>query len=54
MMSTGNDSTRTLQLWRKDIRESGIHLFLLTTVGMRSGITLLMSIRDKPKASFRY
>ena len=49
-MSTGNDSTRTLQLWRKDIRESGIHLCLLTTVGMWSGMTLLQSIRDKPKS----
>ena len=47
-MSKGNDSTRTLELWRKGIRESGIHLCLLTTVGMCSGMTLL-SIRDKPK-----
>ena len=48
MINKGNDSTRTLELWRKGIRESGIHLCLLTTVGMCSGMTLL-SIRDKPK-----
>ena len=49
-MSTGNDSTRTLQLWRKDNKESGIHLCLLTTAGMWSGMTLLLSIRDKPNS----
>ena len=49
-MSMGNDSTRTLQLWIKDIRESGIHLCLLNTVEMWSGMTLLLSIRDKPKS----
>ena len=50
VMSMGNDSTRTLQLWRKDVRESGIHLCSLTTAGMWLGMTLLLSIRDKPKS----
>ena len=39
-MSMGNDSTRTLKVWRKDIKESG----------MWSGMTLLLSIKDKPKS----
>ena len=52
-MSTGTDSTRTLQLWRKYIRENGIHLCLLATAAMWSGMTLLLGIRDKPKIVFR-
>ena len=52
-MSRGTDSTRTLQLWRKDIRENRIHLCFLTTAGMRSGMTLLLGIRDKPKIVVR-